>query len=240
VLEEAELNRTGGPEPARLARALITVAGERSGLRRRLLIGAALVCAAGLAAWIGVLAVTLPWRYRAGGWSAAWVGFDAVLFLAFAATAWAAWRRRQVLILCLVVVAVLLCCDAWFDTTLDWGTPGFVESLTLALVIELPLAVLAMIGARRLLRLTFLRLEMLKGGSGHVPPFWKEPLFGEYSAGESYRDLFRPPDKAAPDGPAPDGPTLDGPTLDGAAPDGATPDGPAPAEAESGPGDRAA
>ena len=89
-----------------------------------------------------------------------------MLFLAFAATAWAAWRRRQVLILCLVVLATLLCCDAWFDTTLDWGTPGFIDSLTLALVVELPLAVVAMIGARRLLRLTFGRLYALKATPG--------------------------------------------------------------------------
>src|SRR5262249_27118124 len=164
-----------------------------SSWRRRLLIAAALACAAGLAAWIGVLAVTLPWRYRAGGWSAAWVGLDGVLFIAFASTAWAAWRRRQVLILCLVVLATLLCCDAWFDTTLDWGTPGFMDSLTLALVVELPLAVVAMIGARRLLRLTFSRLHALKGDSGPVPPFWKVPLFGDYSAGHGYRGLFRQP-----------------------------------------------
>jgi len=163
------------------------VAGDRSSWRRRLLIAAALVCAAGLAAWIGVLAVTLPWRYRAGGWSAAWVGFDGVLFLAFAATAWAAWRRRHVLILCLVVLATLLCCDAWFDTTLDWGTPGFMASLTLALVVELPLAVVAMIGARRLLRLTIGRMEALEGYQGPVPPLWKVPLFGD-SAG--YRDIL--------------------------------------------------
>jgi hypothetical protein len=232
VLEEAELHQTGRPEPAGLTRALITVAGERSGLRRRLLIGAALVCAVGLAAWIGVLAVTLPWRYRAGGWSAAWVGFDGVLFVAFAATAWAAWRRRQVLILCLVVVAVLLCCDAWFDTTLDWGTPGFVESLTLALVVEVPLAVLAMIGARRLLRLTFVRLDTLIGDSGPLPPFWKVPLFGEYSAGEGYRDLFRPAADAAPDSAAPESAAPESAAPDSAAPDSAAPDSAAPDRAE--------
>src|SRR5262249_60938513 len=110
---EAERTPAGQPEQARLARAVTVVAGPRSSWRRRLLIAAALACAAGLAAWIGVLAVTLPWRYRAGGWSAAWVGFDAVLFLAFATTAWAAWRRRQVLILWLGVVATLVCCGAW-------------------------------------------------------------------------------------------------------------------------------
>ena len=202
MLEEAELKPAGQPEQARLARAVTVLAGARSSWRRRLLIAAALVCAAGLAAWIGVLAVTLPLRYRAGGWSAAWIGFDAVLFLAFAATAWAAWRRRQVLILCLVVLATLLCCDAWFDTTLDWGTRGFADSLTLALVAELPLALLAMIGARRLLRLTFSRLAALKGDPGPLPPFWKVPLFGDYSAGEGYRDLFRQP-RAHQHGPAP-------------------------------------
>jgi hypothetical protein len=203
VLGRAELKRAAEPGRTRLARTVTAMAGHRSSWRRRLLIAAALACAAGLAAWIGVLAVTLPWRYRAGGWSAAWVGFDGVLFLAFAATAWAAWRRRQILILCLVVLATLLCCDAWFDTTLDWGTPGFIDSLTLALVVELPLAVLAMIGARRLLRLTFGRLHALKGDSGPVPPFWKVPLFGDYSAGHSYRDLFRQP-RADPDGAGPD------------------------------------
>jgi len=203
VLKEAELKRAGQPGPARLTRAVMAMAGTRSSWRRRLLIAAALACAAWLAAWIGVLAVTLPWRYRAGGWSAAWVGFDGVLFLAFAATAWAAWRRRQVLILCLVVLAILLCCDAWFDTTLDWGTPGFIDSLVLALVVELPLAVLAMIGARRLLRLTFTRLHALKGDSGPVPPLWKVPLFGDYSAGHGYRDLFHPP-HADPNGAGPD------------------------------------
>ena len=202
MLEEAELEPARQADQAGLARAVTVVAGPRSSWRRRLLIAAALGCAAGLAVWIGVLAVVLPWRYRAGGWSAAWIGFDAVLFLAFAATAWAAWRRRQVLILCLVVLATLLCCDAWFDTTLDWGTSGFIDSLTLALVVELPLAVLAMVGARRLLRLTFSRLAALKGDPGPLPPFWKVPLFGDYSAGDSYRDLFRqsrPPARPAPE-----------------------------------------
>jgi cation transport ATPase len=207
VLDEAELRRMSRSERARLARMLATIDRPRlpratSDWRRRLLIAAALGCALALAAWVGWLAVTLPGHYRAGGWSAAWVGFDGALVLAFAATAWAAWRRRQVLILCLVVLATLLACDAWFDTALDYATRGFTVSLLAALLIELPLAVMALIGARRLLRLTFRRLDALRGDSGPVPPFWKVPLFGDYSAGDGYRDLFRPPradlDEAAP------------------------------------------
>src|SRR5215470_11305374 len=105
-----------------------------------------------LAAWIGVLAVTLPGFYHTGSWRGAWVGFDLALLAAFAITGWAAWRRRQVLIICLVVLATLLCCDAWFDVVLDARTKGFLFALLTALFIELPLAGFAIAGARRLLR----------------------------------------------------------------------------------------
>jgi hypothetical protein len=87
-----------------------------------------------------------------------------------------------------VVLAVLLWCDAWFDTTLDWGTPGFMASLMLALVVELPLALVALVGARRLLRHTIGRMEELAGNPGPVPPLWQVPLFGEESAG--YREIL--------------------------------------------------
>src|SRR5215467_8859021 len=114
--------------------------------RRRLVIAASLIGTLVLAVWIGVLEVKLPRYYRAGGWRAAWVGFDIALLLVFAATAWAAWRRRQILIVCLMVLATLLVCDAWFDTTLDWGTKGFTLSLLSALLLELPLAVVPVFG----------------------------------------------------------------------------------------------
>jgi len=39
-----------------------------------------------LAAWIGVLAVTLPKFYHTGSWRGAWVGFDIALLATFAAT----------------------------------------------------------------------------------------------------------------------------------------------------------
>ena len=98
-----------------------------------------------LAAWIGVLAVTLPRFYHTGSWRGAWVGFDVALLAAFAATGWAAWRRRQLLIISLVVLATLLLCDAWFDVVLDVRTAGFFASLLSALLVELPLAMLAIL-----------------------------------------------------------------------------------------------
>ena len=49
---------------------------EDSARRRRLFLLATIVCCLVLAAWICILAVTLPAYYRAGGWRGAWVGFD--------------------------------------------------------------------------------------------------------------------------------------------------------------------
>ena len=195
MLDESDLQQMTPEERAHLARALASLNARSitptplSQHRRRILIAACLVGVVLLSIWIGVLEVKLPRDYRAGGWRAAWVGFDIALLLTFAATAWAAWRRRQILIVCLMVLATLLCCDAWFDITLDWGTRGFMVSVLSAALIELPLAVLALIGARRLLRLTIGRLELLSGFPGPVPAFWQVPLFGD--APVSYRTLLR-------------------------------------------------
>src|SRR5690348_4951564 len=130
--------------------------GVRAGDRRRraIMLSVIIVCCIVLAAWIGLLAATLPRYYRSGDWRGAWVGFDIALLAAFAATGWASWRRRQLLIVCLVVLATLLCCDAWFDVVLDARTSDFWLSLVSALVIELPLAAVAVLGARRLIRMT--------------------------------------------------------------------------------------
>ena len=136
-------------------------------------------CCLVLAAWIGVLAVTLPRYYRSGGWRGAWVGFDAGLLVTFAVTGWAGWRHRQLVIACLVVLATLLCCDAWFDVTLDLRTSDFLVSLLMALCVELPLAALALIGARRLMRLNV----RAAARTGRVPPLWKIPLYGLESRG---------------------------------------------------------
>jgi hypothetical protein len=131
-----------------------------------------------LAAWIGVLAVTLPSFYHTGTWRGAWVGFDVGLLAAFAATGWTAWRRRQLLIVCLVVLATLLVCDAWFDVVLDVATSGFQASLLSAVLVELPLAALAIYLARRLLRLTIGQIMRYEGLRGPLPPLWQIPLLG--------------------------------------------------------------
>ena len=184
MLDTEQLRDMAPEERRRLLRVLVDmecpdpVVNPHGSRRRALALVAIIICCVVLAAWIGVLAVTLPRYYRSGGWRGAWVGFDVVLLAAFAATGWAAWRRRQVLIICLVVLATLLCCDAWFDVLLDARTKGFELSLLSALVIELPLAALAASGARRLLRLNIAALRRYEGIPGPIPRLRDVELVG--------------------------------------------------------------
>src|ERR1039457_5780947 len=200
-------------ERAQLARAIAAIdrpipAGRPMAQRHRTIVLAAIVgCCIAQACWIGVLTIKLPRYYRAGDWRGAWVGFDLALLVAFAVTAWAAYRRRQVLIICLVVLATLLCCDAWFDVTLDLRTSGFLVSLLLAVCVELPLAGLALIGARRLMRLTVRAVA----GTGRVPPLWKILLYGLESRG--FRTLI-PAEPCPPGSPGePDQSMAPGPAM---------------------------
>ena len=121
---------------------------------RRLALLVAAGCCVILAGWIVVLAATLPHHFDAHHWRAVWVNFDVFLLAAFAATAWAIWRERQILILLLMLIGTMLFCDAWFDVGTSLATSGFWISLLSALFAELPLAFLAFAGARRLLRAT--------------------------------------------------------------------------------------
>lgn len=195
MLDEQDLRQMTPQQRAELARALAEIEAASQdphpyvARRTRTLIVVAVCCAVALAIWIGFLAVTLPPHYRAGGWRVAWLGFDMALLLVFVGTAWAAWRKRQVLILFLVILGTLLPCDAWFDTTLDLRTHSFTISLLTAVFIELPIAVMALIAAYRLLRLTMGWMGTLEGESGPVPAFWRVPLYGVTPF--AYRQLLR-------------------------------------------------
>lgn len=183
MFDHAELHSMSPQERLRLRQALAALdepdplsrGGER---RRKLFVAGVVICCVVLVVWIGVLAATLPRYYRAGSWRGAWVGFDIALLAAFATTGWAAWRRRQLLIICLVVLATLLCCDAWFDVVLDARTKGFELSLLSALVIELPLAGVAVLTTRRLLRSTYSVVLGTRGYCGPLPGLRQIPLMG--------------------------------------------------------------
>jgi hypothetical protein len=194
VIDKAELRRMSQAERRELASLLAELEASQPGpsradqyradpyridpvLRRerRLALLVSAGCCVVLAGWIVLLAATLPHHFDAHHWRAVWVNFDVFLLAAFAVTAWAIWRQRQVLILLLVLIGTMLCCDAWFDVGTSLATSGFGISLLSAVLAELPLAFLAFAGARRLLRATVAAgilagARAQVGGRAQAPP----------------------------------------------------------------------
>lgn len=132
-------------------------------------------CCVALIPWIALLAVRLPHHYVAAHWKLTWVGFDLALLTGLGATAWAAWRRRQLLVATAVVTATLLSCDAWFDVTTSTGA-GTLVSVGSAALVELPLAVLLFRVARRLFAGDVRRSRLLVGAEDADGPLRVLPL----------------------------------------------------------------
>ncbi|MCM6775447.1 hypothetical protein NDR87_15775 [Nocardia sp. CDC159] len=120
-------------------------------LRLTLMVGGTLA----MIPWLVYLGLTLPAEYHARNWSLAWIGFDIVLVLMMAATAYLGWRRRLLLLLPAFGTGLLLLVDAWFDiVTADSGDVWI--SVGTALLAEVPLAVLQLSGALMLFRFAVL------------------------------------------------------------------------------------
>src|SRR6202041_3514126 len=145
--------------------------------RRRIALLVMIGCCVALAGWIAILLLTLPGRYTSSDWRAVWVGLDIAELLGFAATAWAAWHQRQLVIFFMVMTGTLLLCDAWFDLALSYGSSGFPGSILSAVLAEFPLAFLMFAGARRLIRVTVETLMELSGNGGSAPPPWRGPPY---------------------------------------------------------------
>ncbi|MFG2041146.1 hypothetical protein [Dactylosporangium sp. NPDC048998] len=183
MIGDADLRLMSPEERADLARRLAALAppvtrrssGTAERVRRRfvIVVGVASVL---MVPWVVGLSLTLPPRYLAGHWRATWVGFDLVLAAALALTAWAALRRRQIMILAGVVSATLLACDAWFDLLTASGPDRWL-SLATALLVELPLAGWLLFISHHLVRLSMRRLLILSGQSPDVT-LWRLPLLG--------------------------------------------------------------
>ncbi|MGH3209470.1 MAG: hypothetical protein ACRDNO_17095 [Trebonia sp.] len=193
MINEADLREMSPSDRRKLAHSLTAVdyphplLGIYLARGRRLGVLVSIAACTVIIGWIIVLGLTLNHSFHAQHWKGAWVGFDLILLLAFAATGWAFWRGRQIVIACLVVTGTLLCCDAWFDIVLDAGTSDVWLSIASALVVELPLAFLMFNAARRLIRLSAVVAVGEAGDSSNcddlpvdaLPPLWKIPLFGD-------------------------------------------------------------
>ncbi len=89
--------------------------------------------------WTIYLGETLPSRQLSPNYDTAWAGFDVILLIALASTAYFALRRSRYLSTAATATATLLVVDVWFDvlTTPSAQRP---ESIVLAVLVELPLA----------------------------------------------------------------------------------------------------
>ena len=185
MITEADLRELSPAERRQLAHSLAVIDYPHPllelNLRRGRKIGLlfSIIACTVLVGWIIVLVLTLNRDYTATHWRLAWVGFDVVLLAAFAATGWAFWRGRQIVIAFLLITATLLCCDAWFDVILDLGSSGVWVSIASAVIVEIPLALLMFNAARRLIRLSALVAMSEAGDAKPVPSLWRIPLLGE-------------------------------------------------------------
>jgi hypothetical protein len=123
--------------------------------------------------WTIFIGLSLPRRYVATHWDLAWVGMDVTQVALMLLAAWAAWKRRALVIVFASSLGTLFLIDAWFDvTTARHG--DLLESVILALVAEVPAAIALFWLTRRAMR----RLYPIEpfAASGPVTPIRKVPL----------------------------------------------------------------
>jgi hypothetical protein len=89
--------------------------------------------------WTIYLGYSLPSRQRSPHYDIAWVGFDVMLLVVLAGTGYFALRRSPYLAAAAAATATMLTVDAWFDIMTS-PRRQLPEAITLAILIELPLA----------------------------------------------------------------------------------------------------
>lgn len=129
----------GPPDPprSRWTERIITFAGL-------VLLGGAIV----LVPWTVYLAAILPKRVLSNHYALAWAGFDVMLCLSLLATSLSALRRGRQLPAFAASTATFLLIDAWFDVVTAPTVADFRTALAMALVFELPIAIVCVFVSR--------------------------------------------------------------------------------------------
>ena len=135
----------------RLARPVDPRVRARYGRLRPVRLTVMTTLAVGFVPWIILLASVLPVHYVANRWRATWVGFDVVLAALLTLTLACGWQRRQLVVPFAFAAGVLLLCDAWFDVMMS-QSDELSSALASALLAELPLGCVMLLGSLRLMR----------------------------------------------------------------------------------------
>src|SRR5262249_52616671 len=94
--------------------------------------------------WVVLLAIQLPDRILTSNYRLAWVGFDCLLLVAMARTAWLAARASPFVVNVASATAALLIVDAWFDLTTSPPGRERLYAVLAAGLLELPAAALSL------------------------------------------------------------------------------------------------
>ncbi len=133
--------------PTGASRRRVELAARRRARRVAIIYGAGAAIVVGWAAYLGL---SLPDRNIARHWNVAWVGLDCLIVLALAYTAWRGGHNDRRVVIPAVATATLLVVDAWMDITTA-ARADLWQSILLAVALEIPLAALSLLVARRAL-----------------------------------------------------------------------------------------
>ena len=131
----------------------------------------------GLLPWTLWLSSSLPHNHVSNRWDLAWSGFDTGLALFFLATAIAAYRRSPWVGALAAATGTMLIVDAWFDIVLESHADELRQSIALAVLAELPTALLCFWIAHRTER--FLALVVDAVSESHLAAAGESPTEGD-------------------------------------------------------------
>ncbi|MFI5240636.1 MAG: hypothetical protein ACHQUB_02920 [Candidatus Saccharimonadia bacterium] len=101
------------------------------------------ILAALLIPWTITLSYALPYRHVSSHWDVAWVGFDILLLLAIALTAYFAVYRSGWIVLSAMATSTLLFVDAWLDIWTSRPGSQMQLAIAMAIFVEIPLALIS-------------------------------------------------------------------------------------------------
>jgi hypothetical protein len=99
----------------------------------------------GLIPWTIYLSFALPAHHLSRNWDITWVGLDVALIGSLFATGILAKLKSIYMVVTAVMTATLFITDAWFDIlSYHPGSHGFNEALIMAVLGEIPMAVMSL------------------------------------------------------------------------------------------------
>jgi hypothetical protein len=98
------------------------------------------ICAIVLLPWILIAGLTLPQRSLSENYDIAWAGYDVLLLVGLAGTAYTALRRAPSLPIFASATGALLAADAWFDVLTSPAGWELTQAIAMSVLAELPLS----------------------------------------------------------------------------------------------------